>query len=159
MELLHVARSLALPTTGGKQLLTERIAAALDGTEFVEPAPRQARAKQLSGQLSAETVIPRGQRCSQVVRAWFTEQVGPGFHFDEPLREFFRTTDGTDTLASALAHWHATRHTAPKRIGPQFEYNRFTRDWYIKNPGGTREQLLDAWQAYRARPVDGREQS
>lgn len=132
LDLTHFVRSLAPPTSGGKQLN----AAALDGTEFAASTARPTRARQLSGALSPETLIPRGQRCSQAVRAWFIEQVGTGFRFDAPLWEFFRVADGTATLGDALAHWHATRGSAATEIGPQFEYNRFTHHWYTKNPGG-----------------------
>lgn len=155
-ELVDFARLLSLRSTGGKQLLTERIAAALAGAEFTEPTARPAPPSQLSGELSAATVIPVGQRCSQVVRTWFTAQVGAGFRFDEPMREYFRQADGTATLGDALAHWHRSRGTRPAEIGAQFAFNRFARSWHAKNPGGTRDQLLSEWQAYRSRPVDRR---
>lgn len=86
-ELVDFARTLGIRASGGKELLTARIAASLDGRDFAEPAPiRSSGRRQLAGELSATTVIPAGQRCSQVVRRWLEGQVGSGFRFDAPMR-------------------------------------------------------------------------
>lgn len=156
-ELIEFGRALGVRTTGGKELLAQRLAATLDGLPFTEPGlQRSANSKQLSGPLTASTVIPKGQRCSQVVRGWFTEQVGESFGFDGEMRAFFANTDGTQTLQDALDHYQATRDQGQKVIGSQFEYNRFTRAWYEARPDGSRKELLEAWQNYRSLPVDER---
>jgi hypothetical protein len=156
-ELIEFARALGVRATGGKELLARRLAATLDGLPFTEPAQeRSAGSRQLSGQLTASTVIPKGQRCSQAVRGWFIEQVGEPFGFDGEMRAFFADADGTQTLQDALDHYHATRGQGQKDIGSQFEYNRFTRAWHRTHPDGSREELLEAWQDYRSRPVDER---
>ena len=156
-ELIEFAHSLGIRTTGSKELLAARIAARLDGQEFSEPATIKRRnGKQLSGQLSADTVIPAGQRCSQIVRAWMSEQAGETFHFDAEMRDFFANSDGTQTLQDALNHWHTTRNQDQRSIDPQFEYNRFTRAWYEDHPTSGREELLAAWHRYRSQPIDER---
>lgn len=156
-ELSVFARRVGIRATGSKELLLQRLAARLDGVAFAEPrrAPR-ADGTQLVGPLTASTVIPVGQRCSQVVRAWFTDQVGASFGFDAEMRSFFARADGTQTMQDALDHYLATRSGGAKPIGAQFEYNRFTRAWHEANPSGERAQLLRAWQEYRSRPVDQR---
>ena len=86
-ELVDFARALGIRASGGKELLMARIAASLDGRDFAEPAPiRSSGPRQLAGELSATTVIPAGQRYSQVVRRWLEGQVGSGFRFDAPMR-------------------------------------------------------------------------
>lgn len=156
-ELVSFARSAGIRTTGDKELLTRRIAAHLDGRAFTEPANAKSRSgRQLSGELSPDTVIPVGQRCSQVLRAWFTQTLGTAFHFDAEMRNFLATTDGTQTLSDAIAHWHQTRDVEPKAIGNQFEYNRFTRAWHDNHPDGSQDELLAAWREYRDQPTDVR---
>ncbi len=159
-ELAAFARVLGISATGAKAVLSERIGAALAGEDYAEPVAgagaRRRTGPQLSGPLTAHTVIPAGQRCSQVVRAWFVEQIGTGFAFDAPMREFFAATDGHQTLADALAHWRATRDRPQREIDAQFEYNRFTRAWHREHPTGTRAELLSDWQAYRGLPSDER---
>lgn len=157
-ELVELARTLGVRTSGGKELLTRRLVAALDGAPFDEPAPARATAgsRQLSGPLTESTVVPPGQRCSQVVRGWFAEQLGAPFRFDAAMREFFAQADGTTTLGDALAHHRATRDRGPQEIGGQFELNRFTRAWHAAHPDGSRAELLRDWETYRATPVDER---
>lgn len=156
-ELASFARQLGIRATGGKEVLTARIAATLAGREFVEPVAQSRVAEaQLSGVLSAATVIPVGQRSSQVVRGWMVEQIGVGFHFDAAMRGFFAASDGTKTMQDAVEHWHATRGDGAKTIDQQFEYNCFTRAWHESHAAGSREELLAAWRDYRRRPIDER---
>lgn len=127
-ELTEFARTLGVRTTGSKDLLMQRLEATLDNRTFIEPAPkRPAGNKQLSGSVTASTVIPKGQRCSQIIRSWFITQVGKSFGFDSEMRAFFANTDDTQTLQDALNHYLETRDQGQKSISSQFEYNRFTR--------------------------------
>ncbi len=157
LELLNFAKQLGIRASGSKELLTQRIAAYLDGVPFTEPrATKGMKGTQLIGPLTFTTVIPSGQRCSQVVRAWFIEQVGATFRFDAAMRAFFSETDGTQTMNDALDYYRETRDRGSKPIDPQFEYNRFTRSWYQANPTGRREDLFHDWQEYRSLPLDQR---
>ncbi|MEU9232448.1 DUF6434 domain-containing protein [Streptomyces subrutilus] len=168
-ELTALARGMGLSAAGPKAALTARLAAALDG---LEPGPEAAAAsaasagrrsgRGLSAPVDGATVIPPGQRCSQVLREFFVREIGPAFHFDAFMREYVARGAGR-TLAEAVAHWHATRPEAarPQEIGAQFEFNRFLRDWHAARPwghlpavagGSTRAEALAAWRARRARP-------
>ncbi|WP_406470739.1 SAP domain-containing protein [Streptomyces hirsutus] len=153
-ELTALAREIGVPRGGGKAALTERLRAALDGAAPPAAPPRTSSAgRQLAAPVSGSTVIPEGQRCSQVLRAYFRREIGPGFHFDASMRTF--VTEGAGrTLADAVAHWHATRQAAaqPQEIGSQFELNRFLRDWHAEHPAGSRTEALAAWRAHRDRP-------
>ena len=62
----------------------------------------------------------------------------------------------TQTMQNALDHYRATREQGAKPIDAQFEYNRFTRAWHAAHPTGSRQDVLQAWQEYRERPVDQR---
>ena len=152
-ELAAFARALGLSASGGKHELANRIADALGGRQVAEPERRSA-GQQLTAPVTAQTVIPVGQRSSQVLREFFRAHVGPTFRFDGAMREFIAA--GGATLGDAIEHWYATRDAAPKPITSQFELNRFTRQWHEDHPGGTRDELMAAWWAYRALPVDAR---
>ncbi|WP_221890425.1 DUF6434 domain-containing protein [Streptomyces sp. WAC07061] len=120
------------------------------------PAPAARRGgRQLKAPVGPASVIPEGQRCSQVLREFFLCEIGPGFHFDAFMREYVAQGAGR-TLADAVAHWHATRQRAaePQEVGAQFEFNRFLRDWHARHPDGARDQALAAWREHRARPRD-----
>ncbi|GGT62562.1 DUF6434 domain-containing protein [Streptomyces purpureus] len=155
-ELTGLARQLGVPRGGGKAQLTERLRAVLDGKPLpaVTAAGRRSpAARQLSAPVDGTTVIPEGQRCSQVLREFFHRAIGPGFHFDAAMRGYIAKNPGR-TLHEAVAHWHATRAAGarPQEIGAQFEFNRFLRAWHTAHPAGTRQEALAAWQANRAAP-------
>ena len=148
-ELAQLARALGVTTTGSKLELTERLADTLGGRQPPARARRVAT-PQLAGPLDGTTVIPVGQRCTQQLRAYFTAAVGRGFRFDGPMRAFI--SSGGATLDQAVEHWHLSREREPADIAPQFEYNRFTREWRADNPDGDREALLAAWRVQRNAP-------
>jgi hypothetical protein len=156
-ELNALAQDLGVPRAGGKQALTERLAAALDGEQPPARARPASAGRQLQGTVTAATVIPPGQRCSQTLRAFFHQHIGPGFTFDSFMRDFVATGAGR-TLGDAIAHWHATRAEAagPHPIAPQFELNAFLRRWRVAHPAGTRDDALRAWREYRSLPVEER---
>lgn len=157
-ELVDLARLRGVRTSGGKVELTDRLAAHLDGLPQLTPARAAAPPRantQLAGSLTADTVIPPGQRSSQALRVFFTEAIGPQFRFDGPMRDFIASGAGK-TLGDAIAHWHATRDQPRTEIAPQFELNRFVRAWHEAHPDGTREQAIAAWHAHRALPIDRR---
>ncbi|MEU4728882.1 DUF6434 domain-containing protein [Streptomyces sp. NPDC023588] len=153
-ELTVFARELGVPRGGGKAALSERLRAALDGVApSAAPPRRRSAGRQLAAPVHGFTVIPEGQRCSQVLREYLRREIGPGFHFDASMRAFVAEGAGR-TLADAVAHWHATREAAARlqEIGPQFELNRFLRGWYAGHPAGSRAEALAAWRAHRDRP-------
>lgn len=152
-ELAMFARTLGVRASGGKHELANRIADALAGRPVAEPE-RRSVGQQLAAPVTAHTVIPVGQRSSQVLREFFRAHIGPSFRFDGAMREFIAAGDAT--LGDAIEHWYATRDAAHKPITSQFELNRFTRQWHTENPSGTRDELMAAWWAYRALPTDAR---
>ncbi len=153
-ELVVLARSLGVSAAGGKIELTDRLCAVLDGRPPKPPAPRRTAGAQLSGPLDDQTVIPPGQRCSEHLRQFFLARVGPSFWFDAAMRGFIGARVG-HTLGEAVQHWSATRTVdGPPDIAPQFELNRFSRDWHRDHPGGTRRDLAAAWRAHRSLPIE-----
>ncbi len=156
-ELTALARELGVRRGGGKRDLTERLAAALDGAPAPPPARPPAPGRQLVSPLTNATVIPAGQRCSQVLREHFRQEIGPAFTFDAVMRTFIASGEGR-TLGDAVAHWHATRDAAarPQPIGAQFELNAFLRRWRRDNPHRSRGDALAAWRHHRSLPLEAR---
>ncbi len=150
-ELEAKARDLGVSRAGSKLALLARLCSALDGEPPPAEAPRRAPAAQVTGPLTPDTVIPEGQRCTQHLRRFFEEAIGPQFHFDGHMRRFVHDSAGR-TLADAVDHWHRTRAGGRAPIDPQFEFNRFTRGWSDAHPGGARSELLAAWELHRSRP-------
>ncbi len=154
-ELVRFTLVLGISASGGKIDLIERIADTLDGRTPARPPTKRRSTPQLSGPLTAQTVIPPGQRSSQVLRAFFVQQIGSAFRFDASMRSFIEHGAGR-TLGQAVEHWWATRSDGLRPIGAQFELNRFSRDWHAAHPGGSRAAMLAAWRRHRSLPADMR---
>jgi hypothetical protein len=156
-ELTALARELAVPRGGGKQALTDRLTAALDGAPTPASPGSRTSGRQLSAPVTNQTVIPAGQRCSQVLREHFRREIGAAFTFDAFMRTFIATGEGR-TLGEAVAHWHATRGAAGQSqpIGAQFELNAFLRQWRSGHPNGSHDDALAAWRQHRALPLEAR---
>lgn len=154
-ELISLARALGVRTGGAKAELTERLAAVLDGLPEPAGAPRRVHNAGISQDLTRESVIPHGQRCSQALRGFFVSELGPGFHFDAPMRNFIATGAGR-TLGEAVQFWAGSRDLPPAEIGAQFELNQFQRSWHAAHPGAGHRQVLEAWQVHRSLPIDAR---
>ena len=156
-ELADLARQIGISPLGSKEELTCRLALALDGVPVPVPDPSRRRTpgRQLAGSVDLATVIPVGQLSSQLLREFFQAQIGSRFRFDGAMRAFIANNPG-QTLGDAVAYWYTSRSREQKPIEPQFELNRFTRQWHLDHPGGSRVELLQAWSAYHSRPVDDR---
>lgn len=156
-ELCAFVRTLGLSATGSKQDVTARIAACLEGKTPPSPSTRQNKSgKQLEAPLTRETLIPSGQRASQVLREFFEREAGSGFRFTGPIRTFLAESQGDRTLGEAITVYQSGRGQKAEAIGAQFELNRFTRAFHEQHPGATAKEVRAAWIRYRALPVDQR---
>jgi SAP domain-containing new25/Domain of unknown function (DUF6434) len=156
-ELMGFCRGYGLPTSGSKQVLTERIVVFL--TTGSAPVPKPAAKRRSVGKMperfTREMVIGSGWRCSQALRAFFLQEIGPQFHFNSVMRDFIKDGAGR-TLQEAIAAWEAERSQpkTEKEIAPQFEYNRHFREYFKTHPGATREEAIAAWKVKRAQRKD-----
>ncbi len=153
-ELLAFCREQGLSTSGSKTELAERIALFLNTGERSATAPttRRASSAPLPEMLTRDTVIGLNWRCSERLRAFFLQEIGPRFHFNGVMRDFIRQGAG-QTLQAAIEAWQADQ-AAPHvetDIAPQFEYNRYMRDFFKRHPDRTRQDAIAAWRANRAR--------
>lgn len=95
-ELATLALSVGVAASGGKQELTARLVAHLDGSTPPPAGPRRLPAPPLLAEpLTAATLIPAGQRCTQQLRRYFIAVIGPSFCFSRvrPSRRGNRIRD------------------------------------------------------------------
>jgi hypothetical protein len=152
-ELLAFCREAGLPRGGSKPELASRIAAYLGGRPFDAPT-RTSRTGPMPLEFTLETLIGDGWQCTPSLGAFMRSHCGASFRFNASVRHFVHTQAG-HTLAEAVACYRASvSRGAPKTAIPaQLEYNRHTREFHAKNPGATRQQVLEAWWAKRSRPA------
>src|SRR5579883_3246514 len=81
-ELSLLAAHLGIATSGSKAHLTGYLCNTLDDvpTDNTVRPPKRKAAPQLQPPVGRETIIPVGQRSSQVLRHFFAKEIGKQFH-------------------------------------------------------------------------------
>lgn len=148
-SLTQYCRDKGLPTSGSKLDLTERIAAFLSGRKAPKLATVQRGA--MPDTFTMDTVIGENWRCCQSLRAFFETHAKTRFSFNKELRDFIANGSGK-TLAEALQHWEATKGQRTQTIAPQFEYNRFMREYFATTTNADLSSAYTAWKTHRDTP-------
>ncbi len=153
-ELNAVARRVGVPSSGNKQNITQRLlvhlgqpGSASPAASIEAPGDRRKSNTQMPGPYAEDQVVPAGQRMTRELREWFLDKCGPGFRFDGHMRDFFAAPEGR-TLGDAVKLWFSTRGV-PRPSEPQFEYNRFVREYRKSHPAVGHAEVVAAWRAHR----------
>ena len=147
-ELVQFCRNNGLPSSGGKQELTERIAYFLD-TGKIERAsqiPSARRNKKISI-ITADTLIEENIVCSEVHRAFFKKEIGENFSFNVAFQKWLKANAGK-TYGDAIDAYYEIKRAAKQErtvIGKQFEYNTYIRDFFADNKGASLEEAIKCW--------------
>ncbi|MBB4824664.1 hypothetical protein HNO89_001888 [Sporosarcina luteola] len=158
-ELQAFCRGNGLSAAGSKGEITDRIRVFLKTGEIVKPLRRSSVQTQQKpkGELNLDTVITADHRCSQDVRAFFKTMI-PTFHFSTFIQNYFKQNIGK-TYRDAVAAWHCEEEQKKdpaykKEIAPQFEYNRFIRDFFADptNKDKSRAEAIAAWDRCKRLP-------
>ncbi len=154
-ELQEFCREAGLSTAGGKIEITERIKHFLKTGKKLKLAIAPPGAKRPSATAEIEykldTKVGTGFRCTREIRDFFESQVGPHFHFSVQLQKYIKANPEL-TFQGVIHEWQRLENLKASgkldaEIGPQFEYNQFTRDFFSdpKNQGKTRKECISAW--------------
>jgi hypothetical protein len=159
-ELAGFCRQAGLPAGGGKQELADRIFRYLStGRTDHEPPKNKPGAITGESPLTLESPIPPGYRNDERHRAFFRSVMGPRFKFNVPFMDRMKGHAGS-TYREAVSEWHridaAKKGGALREIAPQFEYNRYTRDFFADNPGLTRSDAITCWNHKKSLPGHNR---
>lgn len=158
-ELQSFCRGNGISASGPKVEIADRIEVFLRTGEIKKPARKSSinKKSQSKSELSLDTIISEHHRCSQDVRAFF-KTVIPKFHFSTNIQNYLKNNVGK-TYRDVVEAWYEEeeRKKDPlytKEIAPQFEYNRFIRDFFAdpKNVGESRGSAIKAWNEMKALP-------
>lgn len=159
-ELQTFCRENGLPDSGSKIEITDCISHYLTTGKVLKNSSVQKVTKDSLSykDLSLQTIITNNHRCSEDVRAFFKEKIGTNFRFTVALQKFFKENVGK-TYEDAVAFWHEENErkkdpTYKTTIGAQFEYNRFTHDFFEdpNNKGKAKADAIAAWNEMKAKP-------
>ena len=158
-ELQTFCRENGISISGSKMQIADRIIVFLQTGEIQKPLRKgKSPSKETkSSTISLDTVISENHRCSQAVRAFFKSAI-PNFHFSTYIQNYFKENIGK-TYADVVNAWYEEEErkkdpSYKRQIGPQFEYNQFTRDYFAdpKNSEKSREDAIEAWNRIKKLP-------
>lgn len=115
---------------------------------------RTVEIKQGNPIITLESLIEPNFVCSQCHRTFFTQQIGSSFHFQVAFQNWLKTNTGK-TYADAINAYHdlqKNKKTTQTKIGKQFEYNRYIRDFFADNQGLSLQQAIICWNAKKVKP-------
>ena len=145
-ELVRFCRENGLPTSGGKEELTERIVFFLD-TGRIQSAKTVRTQKHKVSVITKESIIESDLVCSELHRAFFKSEIGESFSFNVAFQKWLRSNSGK-TYADAITAYkeiQSTKKTGQKVIDKQFEYNTYVRDFFDDNKGASLADAIKSW--------------
>lgn len=160
-ELIAFCKTKEINQTGGKLEISERIISFLQNGEIIK---RDQKSKKIStfdwhqSSLTLDTLITDNYKNTRSVRTFFIEQIGGHFRLNVPFIKWMRTNVGK-TMKEAIAEWHRIRDVEKNKnhkreIAPQFEYNRYMRDFLTDNPGKSTKDAMRFWKLKRSKAGD-----
>lgn len=157
-ELQLFCKENGLSSSGSKMEISDRIKTFLLTGEITKPIRNVKTKKKQKNELSLDTVIAENHRCGEDVRAFFKTVIHSKFHFSVYIQNYFKNNVGK-TYRDVVTAWYVEeeRKKSPlykTEIAPQFEYNQFTRDYFVdpKNKGKSREDAIRAWNKIKNLP-------
>lgn len=155
-ELIDFCKKEGLPRSGNKIEIANRISTFLKTGK--KEIVKQKKTKPISKfdwnnePLSLKTIITDNYKNSENVRAFFQKHTKRQFKFNVRFMNWMKANVGK-TLHDALQQWETLeigKKTTPKDIAPQFEYNRYTRDFLADNPNLTKADAIRFWKIKRS---------
>jgi len=147
-ELVKMCKDFKLPVSGSKQDLINYL------SSFLENKPIQ-KAKTGSKKMSEDRIIAREEIIDpcysndQKHRIFFQKEIGSHFKYNVQFINWMKENRGKRTYDDAINEWsrlYSEKKQGVKyRIGEQFKYNQYIRDFFKDNPGLSIMECTICW--------------
>ena len=150
-ELVKFCRSEGLKTTGGKIEISERIKSYLEtGEKYTEVRSNKSKPQSKfdwkNEKLTLKTLITDNYKNTESVRKFFQKEIGKQFKFNIKFMNWMSLNVGK-TMYDAINEWGRINSELKntEEIAPQFEYNRYLKDFTADNPNSKRSIGIKLW--------------
>lgn len=155
-ELVSFCKTNGISAAGGKIEITGRIELFLATGEVVGVVGKPILTSKFdwnNSDLNLNTMLTDNYKNTENVRTFMTLQIGSHFRFNTVFMTWARENAGK-SLKEAIDEWNRIyvrkKNKADKsEIPPQFEYNRYIRDFLADNPGQSRVSAIYFWKLKR----------
>jgi len=151
-ELVDFCKKNLLPTSGSKEVLTERIVEFLKTGEVSRV--QKVSSKKDSLVLALNAKLTTNYSNGEEVRAFFKKHIGKRFKFTVGLMKFCRENP-EKTFSDAIKFWLNEQEEKKdprykKVIGKQFEYNQYIHDFMTDNRNLPLQDAIICWKEKKA---------
>lgn len=153
-ELVDFCRKNNLPISGGKIVLTDRVAYFLATSKVLNNTKNKVR--NTNTDISEDTIIGDNIVYSEKLRAFFSERIGKSFSFKVPFQRWLKNNPDKTYGDAIEVYQQIIKEKKKVSIDKQFEYNTYIRDFFNDNRGKTLEAAIKCWKYKKGLPGHNR---
>jgi len=148
-ELFVFCKEQRIPTGGSKKVITQRIYHYLRTGEILsEEKNGDVEKYDKHYEITLDAIIPRGYKNDEQHRKFFKTVIGSHFKYNVLFMSWMKANRGK-TYSEAVDEWiriDKEKKSGKKlHIAPQFEYNQYTRDFFLANPELKHGDAITCW--------------
>ena len=155
-ELVDFCRKTGISSFGKKQEIQKRIEHYLiTGEKLSKQVNKQKNQLNKQYLIKLDTLIPDNYKNDTSHRIFFKSVIGERFKFNVVFMKWMQSNAGK-TYQEAVNQWlkiEKDKKSGKKfKIGAQFEYNQYVRDFFKANPGMKRKDAIECWKYKKSLP-------
>lgn len=144
-ELKDFCRSEGLKVSGSKEDLENRIIHYLSTGEELKETISKQKPNSSSSEINLDSKLGENFKCSEDKREFFEKHVGKGFRFKVRFQKWLKANPDK-TYGDAIDAYHEIQNSKEKtKIGKQFQYNQYIRDFFEDNEGRSLDDAIKCW--------------
>ena len=144
-ELKDFCRSEGLKVSGSKQDLENRIIHYLStGEELIEDSTKKYSNETLS-EITLDSKLGENFKCSEDKREFFEKEIGKGFKFKVKFQKWLKANPDKTYGEAIVAYYEIQNSKEKTKIGKQFQYNQYIRDFFENNADKSLDDAIKCW--------------
>lgn len=150
-DLMMFCKKQGLSTRGAKSDLMERIRVYLSTGHRIEYKPKRKQGESDSLKCITRDTPVKNYKNDAETRRFFVKHIGKKFKFNAYLRQFTNPANVLPnmTYGDLIEGWasfeNSRKNSNEPVISPQFEYNKFIKDFFSHEKGATLSNAISAW--------------
>jgi hypothetical protein len=147
-ELMEICKESNLPGNGSKENLVKYICDFIENKNVTKIKIKASKADN-DFMPELDKIIDIHYSNNETHRKFFTKEIGGHFKYNVPFMNWMNENKGKRTYNEAIEIWKkisSEKKSGKKnKIGTQFEYNQYTRDFFENNLKLSREDCIKCW--------------
>jgi hypothetical protein len=144
-ELKEFCRQEGLKVSGSKEDLEKRIIYYLSTGESLREPVSKEKSVENASQITLDSKLGENFKCSEDKREFFENEIGSGFKFKVKFQKWLKANPDK-TYRDAIDAYHEIQSSKEKtKIGKQFQYNQYVRDFFDDNKGKSLDDAIKCW--------------